>query len=105
VSKLLLYALSVGHRRHKDTGYTRRLRETQRLRRTKRLRKLRIFTRLRTFTRFRRATGRETSHVQKKAHRLSQRKAFQLSKEHDLIATAARGETVVMPEAVLSLKE
>jgi hypothetical protein len=71
----------------------------------KRLWKPRIFMRHRILTRLRTVIGRETSHLQIKAHRLSHGKPFQLSKEHYFIAVAALEKTVVMPEAVLALEQ
>ena len=52
--------------------------------------------------RLKRAKGRETGHFQIKARRVSHRKPFQFSKEHDFIALAAPGKTLVMPETVLA---
>jgi hypothetical protein len=70
----------------------------------KTLKTLRRFRTLRIFTRLRTVIGRETSHLQIKAHRLSHGKPFQFPKEHDFIALAALRETVVMPEAVLAFE-
>src|SRR5262249_31071876 len=81
--ELFLQPLSVGHRRHMI---------------------LRTRKRLRIFTRLRRSTGRKTSHVQIKLHRLSHRKPFQFSEELDLIAFATRRETLVAPKAALTLE-
>jgi hypothetical protein len=78
-----------------------RLRILRRYKRPRRLTRLRI---LRTFMRPMRARAGETGHVQIKVHRLSHGKPFQPSKEHDFIAVAASGKTLVMPEAILALK-